>query len=147
MQHADRVDQVEGCLGQRQVEEVGLEDQDLRQKGTQCGGLRDRRTQINADDLGAGETGQASIPAAAATGVEHQTACQIAGRKGSLDLERRLVFLGPRHVVTVPLSTETGCVGIRMTRQPGNPVDDRYPCRTAPAGQLPWRIAHDLQMS
>ena len=114
----------------------------------QRGGLRDGRAQIDADHPGATGTGQAGIAAAAAAGVKHQTTRQIARRMTPvLTLKRRLVLLGPRHVVTVPLPAETGGVGIRKTRQPGNPVDDRHRYRAVSASQLPGRIAHDLQIA
>ena len=78
VQDADRVDQVEGPLGQRQVEQVGLEDHDVRAASAERGGLVDGGAQIDADDPGAVGTEQPGVAAAAAAGVEHQLARQVA---------------------------------------------------------------------
>ena len=145
MQDADRVDQVEGFLGDRQVEQVGLDDRDVGQPVAERGGLLDGGAQVHADDPGAMAADQAGVPAAAAAGVEHEPARQVARRDPGLHPERRLVLLGPHHVIAVPLASEARRVGI--ARQPGNPPDDRETPRARPADQLPRGVALDSQLS
>ena len=144
MQHADREDQVEDALGQRQVEQVGLDDHDVGQLGAERGGLVDGRAQVDADDPGAVAAEQPGIAAAAAAGVEHELAGKRRpGATPGLDLKRRLVFLGAGHVVTVPLPAEAG--GVRVAGQPRNAADDRVACAARRAVERLGRIADDLQ--
>ena len=77
VQDADGVDQVKSLQGEWQVEEVCLENQDIRQRCAQLGCLRDRRAQIGGDDPCTMGTSQSGITAAATTGIEHKFACQI----------------------------------------------------------------------
>ena len=133
-------------LGQRQVEQVGLDDRHVGQPGAERGGLLDGRAEIDADDPRPVPPTQAGIPTAAAAGVEHQPARPaLAGSMPRLDPERRLVLLGPHDVIAVPLPAEAGDVGI--AREPGNRSDDREPPGAGPAGQLPRRVAFDLQIA
>ena len=78
VQDADRIDQVEDSLGQRQVEQVGLEDHDVVQRGARAVRLGDGRAEIDGDDPGAMDSQQPGIAAAAAAGVEHELPRQIA---------------------------------------------------------------------
>ena len=71
VQDADRVDQVEGALGDRQVEQVGLNDQDVGEPDAQLGGLLDGGAEVDAEDAGAVAADQAGVSAGAAASVEH----------------------------------------------------------------------------
>ncbi len=93
-------------LEQRQVEQVGLDEGDVRQVGAECGGLLDGRAEVHADDPSAVPAREPGVPSAAATGVEHERARQFARRHPGLDRKRRRVLLVPRHVVAVPLPPE-----------------------------------------
>ena len=57
---------------------------------------------------------QPGVAAAAATGIEHQPAGQVAGCDARLDEEGRFVFLRPDDVISVPLAAETGGVGVEL---------------------------------
>src|SRR5262249_23591125 len=80
-----------------------------------------------------------------AAGVEHEPARQLARRNTSLDLERRLVLLGPSHVIAVPLPAEAG--DISLPRQPWNTSQDRELSRTGSADQLLGPVPLDLQLA
>ncbi len=145
VQHADRIDQVESPFGQWQVEQVGLDDRDVGKMGAQRGGLDDGRAQIDADQLGAVGTNQPGIATAAAARVEHQLTRQVARRYPGLDRKRRLILLGPHHVVAVPLPAEAG--GVRISGQPGYAVNNRHDRRTIPASEFMGRVADDIETS
>ncbi len=129
MQDADRIDQVEAPLGERQVEQVGLDDGDVGQIVAERGGLFHGGTEVHAEHSSAMAADEARVSTSAAAGIEHQLAGQFVGRHAGLDAESRLIFVRSHHIVTVPLAAEAGCIGV--ARQAGDFFDDR---EAGPAG-------------
>ncbi len=72
--------------------------------------------------MGSQESGIAAAPAA---GVKHKPAREGVGRHARLDQERRLVFLGPGHIVSVPLPAEARRVGVGVAGQARNLINNR----------------------
>ena len=143
MEHADREDQVEGGIGQGQVEKVGLDYANVRKPCAQRGRLVDGRAQVNAEDPSPMAAGQTGIATTAATAVEHELARKIGWRNARLDLKRCLVFLAVRHVVAVPLPAKALC--IRVAGKPRYPPDDRIVCAARRAIKSLGRIIGNLQ--
>ena len=143
MEHADREDQVEGGIGQGQIEKVGLDYANVRKPCAQRGRLVHGRAQVNAEDPSPMAAGQTGIATTAATAVEHELARKIGWRNARLDLKRCLVFLAARHVVAVPLPAKALC--IRVAGKPRYPPDDRIACAARRAIKRLGRIIGNLQ--
>jgi hypothetical protein len=151
VQDADGVNQVEGRLDERQLEQVGLNDQNVGKLATKCSRLLDGCAQVHADDAGAMRAEQTCIPATPAARVEHEPPGQASGRYACLHLKCLLVLAGPHHVVPVPLTPEARSIRIGQARKPRNATRGwelpREFRRAIPTDQRPRRIPSRLELA
>src|SRR5262245_17523030 len=86
---------------------------------------------------------EARISPPATAGVEYELAGKVHRGHSRLDSKGRLVFLGPGHVVAVPLPTEAARVGVAS--QARNAAHDRPSIATNGADECIDRITGGSQ--
>jgi hypothetical protein len=84
---------------------------------------------------------------ATATGIEHKSPGQIAGRNSRLDEKGRFVFLRPHDVIAIPLTAEAGGIGPLIARQSWDSIEYGKARAACPAEQGCGWLTRNLEIA
>ena len=135
----DRVNLVETPGSKWRVQQVSLDDGDLRPVRRQLPGCHDRTTQVDANQQrGCHLGGDSQVAPHAATAVKHNLSGEICIRQARPSRERGAVLLGPEDPEPVPLQLVSRlCPGlIRKSQQRGSRGNFPSPCIVSPVTRI-----------